>query len=99
MMTARALVSVLLIFFVTGAGAQARFGTVERPAPGTPATQEKRPFAASPQRTPQAERCANFRRELRAARQQEREAGTTTGRDQTATHRQEIFAAMQKAGC
>jgi hypothetical protein len=80
--------------------AQARFGTTQgspRQAPSS--SQDTRPFAAAPNRTPLAERCANFQRELRAARAHEREALTTGDRDQAATHRQEIFEAKQKAGC
>jgi hypothetical protein len=84
------------------AAAQPRFGATQdsaRHAAPPPASQETKPFAASPHRSPEAERCANFRRELRAARMQEHRASTTTGRDQAATHRQKIFESMQKAGC
>jgi hypothetical protein len=80
--------------------AQARFGTTQAPSrQAPPASQETRPFAASPYRSQRSERCANFQRELRLAREQEREAVSTGDRDQSATRRQEIFEAKQKAGC
>jgi hypothetical protein len=94
-------VLILLLGFVTAhAAAQARFGTTQAPSrQAPPASQETRPFAASPHRTVRSERCANFQRELRMAREQEREAVSTGDRDQSATRRQEIFEAKQKAGC
>ena len=64
-----------------------------------PPAQENRPFAAPPHRSAEAERCATVRRELRAARRAEREAGTTTSGNQAAMREQHVVEAMQKAGC
>lgn len=86
---------------VIDATAQPRFGPVQEPARPAPPTSQQpaRPFAATPYLDAQDERCANFRRQLHAAREAERQAGTTTARDQAATHRQQIFESLQKAGC
>ena len=94
-------VLILLLGFVTAhAAAQARFGTTQAPSrQAPPASQETRPFAASPHRTVRSERCANFQRELETARNAEREARTTTSSDQASLRRQQIELAMQKAGC
>lgn len=95
----RLLLGALACALALDAAAQARFGSEPRPAPSAAPTQGSRPFAAEPHRTPEAERCANFRRELRDARRAEREAGTTTSRDQASLRRQHIEQARQKAGC
>lgn len=81
--------------------AQPRLGAAEESArrPARPSSQETKPFAASPRRSPEAERCANFRRELRDARRAEREAATTTSSDQASLRRQRLEEARQKAGC
>ena len=97
----RLLVALLAAACVLPAHAQPRFGAVEespRHAP-PPGSQPTRPFAATPYRSAEDERCANFRRQLRAAHQEERNASTTTARDQAATHREQVFEQMQKAGC
>lgn len=97
----RLVVALLAAGCVLPAAAQPRFGTVEespRHAP-PPGSQPTRPFAATPYRSAEDERCANFRRQLRTARRVERDASTTTARNQAATHREQIFEQMQKAGC
>jgi hypothetical protein len=94
------LVGVLAAACALPATAQPRFGPVQEPARQPPSSAPSaRPFAATPYRSAEDERCANFRRELHAAYEAERQAGTTTARDQAATHRQQIFESMQKAGC
>lgn len=50
-------------------------------------------------RSPQSDRCANFRVELRDARRAEREALTTTQSDQASLRRQRLLEQSQKAGC
>ena len=93
-------IGMLACAWASEAAAQPRWGTPDRPAMRQAApAQESRPFAAPLQRSPQAERCANFRRELREARRAEREAGTTTGSNQASLRRQEIERARQEAGC
>ena len=87
---------------VLDAGAQARWGSVpespsRRPSPAP--ADAGRPFAATPYRGADQERCANFRKELREARRRERQAGTTTGADQASMDRQRILETMHKAGC
>jgi hypothetical protein len=68
-------------------------------APALPPSSGGARFGATPYADPQAERCANLRREYRATRQREREAGTTTSSDQASLHRQDLLEQMQKAGC
>ena len=84
------------------AAAQPRFAPVpegRHSAPASPSPSGGARFGASPYADPQAERCANLRREYRAARRREREAGTTTSSDQASLHRQDLLEQLQKAGC
>ncbi|HEX7053433.1 MAG TPA: hypothetical protein VF211_05790 [Burkholderiales bacterium] len=67
-----------------------------RPAPMGDVT---RSVPARPPRSPHAGRCANFRAEVRDARRAEREAITTTQRDQAAARYWQTEQARQKAGC
>lgn len=71
-----------------------------KPQSTPPPAQPQRPFAAEPKRSARsAERCDNFRRELRQARRQEREAITTGQGNQLSLRRQQIEEARQRAGC
>lgn len=81
---------------------QSRFGaeperkpSASRPSSAASGVQR----GAAPYRDAQAERCANFREELRDARRRERQAGTTTSSDQASLHRQDVLEQAQKAGC
>lgn len=71
----------------------------EHAAPLAAPPSSARPLAPSPYSSAEAERCANLRRELRAARARERDATTTVSREQALTHRREIAGAKRKAGC
>ena len=89
---------------MTAAFAQARWGAEPQgrqsaPPPPPPAPSSGARWGATPHRDAQDERCANFRKELRAARVQERQAGTTTSSDQASLHRQQLLEQMQQAGC
>lgn len=82
--------------------AQPRFAPVpegRQAAPASPPPSSGARFGATPYADPQAERCANLRKEYRAARRREREAGTTTSSDQASLHRQDLLEQIQKAGC
>lgn len=91
----------LLALLVTPAAlAQARWGAEPQgghAAPPAPSSGAR--WGATPYLDAQDERCANFRKELRAARLKERQAGTTTSSDQASLHRQDLLEQMQKAGC
>jgi len=73
--------------------------------PATASDDATRVAPARPHRSPraetplQADRCANFRSELRDARRAEREAITTTQSDQASLRRQRVLEQSQKAGC
>ena len=84
------------------AAAQAPFGA--EPQRGsqrqsTPPKADARPFAAQPSGTPEAERCRNYRRQIREVERKEREANTTGLADQLALQRQKIVEQQQRAGC
>jgi hypothetical protein len=92
----------LSIAMTTAALAQPRWGAEperRHAAPPSPGPSSGARWGATPYADPQAERCANFRKELRDARRQERQAGTTTSSDQASLHRQDVLEQMQKAGC
>jgi hypothetical protein len=93
----------LSMAMATGALAQPRFGAEpargQSAPPASAAPSSGARFGATPYRSTQDQRCANFRKELRAARMQERQAVTTTSRDQASLHRQDLLEQMQKAGC
>jgi hypothetical protein len=94
------LLAALAIALAGQAVAQPRFAAPPNSGqPAQPPAQDARPFASSPYPTLQAERCANFERELQAALNAEREARTTTSSDQASLRRQQIEDQMQKAGC
>ena len=94
------LLAALAVALAAQAVAQPRFAPPQGSAqPAQPAASDGRPFASSPYPTPEAERCANFQRELQAALNAEREARTTTSSDQASLRRQQIEEQIQKAGC
>jgi Flp pilus assembly protein TadB len=98
----RNLVLVFASALALNAAAQAPFGAEpkrgsQRQSPST--TKETRPFAAQPSGTPEAERCRNYRRQIREVERKEREANTTGLADQLALERQKIVEQQQRAGC
>jgi hypothetical protein len=77
-------------------GAEPQRGSQRQP---TSTPQQTRPFAAQPSGTPEAERCRNYRRQIREVERKEREANTTGLADQLALQRQKIVEQQQRAGC
>lgn len=100
-MMTRWLPVILLAWGAAGALAQPRLGAAPESgraaAPASPSSGGR--LGAIPFQDAQAERCANFRKELREARRRERQAGTTTSSDQASMQRQDLLLQMQKAGC
>ena len=99
----RSLLALLIAFIPAATLAQPRFGAVPdsgRHEPTTPSSSTSGArFSAGPSGDVQAERCKNFRREMRSARRQEREAGTTGSSDQASARRQALLEQMQREGC
>jgi hypothetical protein len=97
----KALLFLLALLIMPAALAQARWGAEPqgRQSAPPPAPSSGARWGATSHGDAQDERCANFRKELRAARMQERRAGTTTSSDQASLHRQDLLEQMQKAGC
>lgn len=99
----RAFFLMLLVCVVSAAFAQPRLGAApdsgRHSSPAASPAQGGARFGASPYGDAQAERCANLRREMRSARRQEREAGTTGSSDQASARRQDLLEQMQRAGC
>lgn len=97
------LIVLIALALALPAHAQPRFAPVPEgrhsAPPASPAPSSGARFGATPYADPQAERCANLRKEYRAARHREREAGTTTSSDQASLHRQDLLEQLQKAGC
>jgi hypothetical protein len=94
----RFIAALLAVAFLPDAGAQ-KWAAEQQTAPKSAPQQKKAPFAAAPSHDPQRERCANFRRELRLVRQQERETTNTGARDHAGLRRQQLLQQMQQAGC
>lgn len=100
------MIRTLLVLCIVGipaaAFAQPRLGASpegSRPsAPASSPAQGGARLGVGPADT-QAERCANLRREVRSARRQERDAGTTGSSDQASARRQALLAQLQRAGC
>jgi hypothetical protein len=95
---------ILAGLMVDHAAAQAPFAAEpqrnSRPSNANPPpTQEKRPFAAQPARSADAERCRNYRRQLKQVERRQSEAITTGERDQFVLQRQSIVEQQQRAGC
>lgn len=79
--------------------AQPRFALEPRSTQQAPAAHGQRPFGTSPRVSAEAQRCANFERQLGDVLLLEQQANSTGRADQLATRREQLLLDKQKAGC